>query len=100
MAAQLQTLSLTGIQVSSAGNANVTIAASVTNSAGRSVQVLNRNGGTTTLSGNISDTGTGINVANNTAGHDHFSAVVSKTVNTGANQSVTPQHQCRRNDQL
>jgi hypothetical protein len=78
----------TGIQVSSAGNATVTVAASVTNSAGRSVQVLNRNGGTTTLSGNINDTGTGINVANNTAGTITFSGA-TKTVNTGTNQAVT-----------
>jgi Bacterial Ig domain/Calx-beta domain/Matrixin len=78
----------TGIQVSSAGNANVTIAASVTNSAGRSVQVLNRNGGSTTLSGNINDTGTGINVANNTGGTVTFSGA-TKTINTAANPAVT-----------
>jgi Bacterial Ig domain/Calx-beta domain len=78
----------TGIQVSSAGNAAVTVAANVTNTAGRSVQVLNRNGGTTTLSGNINDAGTGINVANNTGGTVTFSGA-TKTINTGANQAVT-----------
>jgi hypothetical protein len=45
-------------------------------------------GGTVTLSGNINDTGSGINVSDNTEGVVTFSGS-DKTLNTGANDAVT-----------
>lgn len=70
------------------GAAAVTVAAAITNTAARSVEVTNRAGGTVTVSGSISDTGTGIQVASNTAGSTVFSNA-SKVVDTGTNDAVT-----------
>jgi len=70
------------------GSAAVTVAAAVTNTTARSVEVTNRAGGTVTVSGAINDTGTGINVASNSAGFTVFSSA-SKVLNTGANNAVT-----------
>ena len=70
------------------GTGNVTVAAAITNTAARSVEVTGRMAGAVTVSGSISDTGTGINVANNSGGSTVFSNA-SKVVNTGANPAVT-----------
>lgn len=76
-----------------AGASTITYAGSITNTANRSVEVTGRTGGTVTLSGNISDTGTGtgINIANNNASGTpiiNFSGS-TKTLNTGPNAAVT-----------
>lgn len=71
-----------------AGASTITYAGSITNTANRSVEVTGRTGGTVTLSGNISDTGTGVNVASNTGGTINFSGS-SKVHNTGTNAAVT-----------
>jgi hypothetical protein len=73
------------------GTGNVTSAAAISNASGRSVQVLNRTGGTVDVSGNISDTGNGILVQNNSVSGSPvitFSGA-TKTLNTGANTAVT-----------
>ncbi len=69
------------------GNATVSYAAMITNSAGRSVVVQNRTGDTATFSGAITDTGTGIFLNNNTGSTISFSGVLSLT--TGASDAFT-----------
>ena len=70
------------------GSAALTYSGSLTNTAGRSVSLQNITGGSVTLSGNISDTGTGLLVQNNTGGTFTFSGT-TKTLSTGTNQAVT-----------
>jgi VCBS repeat-containing protein len=72
----------------SGGNAGISYAGSITNTANRSVSISGRTGGTVTLSGNISDTGTGILVQNGTGGAVEFTGA-SKVLSTGANPAVT-----------
>jgi hypothetical protein len=73
----------------SGGNGAISYAGSITNTIGRSVSITGKTVGSVTLSGNISDTGTGtgILVQNNTGGAIAFSGG-SKTVNTGGNAAV------------
>jgi hypothetical protein len=91
------TIAMTGGSISGAagnafvidgGNAAISYGGNITNSAAHSVVVQNRTGGSVTLSGAISDTGTGILVQNNTGGSTTFSGS-GNTLNTGANQAVT-----------
>ncbi len=75
----------------SAGNADVTVAASLAKStAGRIANVNGRTGGTTTISGTLSCTTncTGISVTGNTAGTVSFTNA-TKTVSTGTSAAVT-----------
>ena len=75
----------------SGGSGNITYAGAITNTANRSVEIVERSGGTVTVSGNINDTGTGVRIANND--NSVASAIVlsgtSKVLNTGANTAVT-----------
>ena len=91
------TIAMTGGSISSAagdsfvvdgGNSVVTYSGNITNTAAHSVVVENRTGGSVTLSGTITDPGTGILVQNNTGGTTTFSGS-GDTFNTGANQAVT-----------
>ncbi len=76
-----------GVEVNG-GAANVTISADITNTTGRSVNILNRTGGIVNIAGTINDTGTGIQVTSNSGGTSTFSGS-SKVVSTGASQAVT-----------
>ncbi len=73
-----------------AGSGNFTYGGTITTSGGaaRSVEITGRTGGTVTISGNITDTSTGLNVASNTGGTINFSGS-SKALTTGANTAVT-----------
>ncbi|MEE8170683.1 MAG: thrombospondin type 3 repeat-containing protein, partial [Phycisphaerae bacterium] len=68
----------------------VTYGGAINNTAGRSVVIQDRaaGAGNVTLSGNITDSGTGILVDDNLAGTIAFSGT-TKTINTGANTAVT-----------
>ena len=74
----------------SGGAGNITYAGSITNTAGRSVSIQERNGGTVTLSGNINDTGTGLQAINNNNGTANTIALSggSKVFNTGTNTAI------------
>jgi hypothetical protein len=79
----------TGVAFSvNGGNAAVTYAGTITNAAGRAVSVTGRTGGALTLSGNLTETGDGILVQNNTGGTVVFSGA-SKSIATGTNKGVT-----------
>ncbi|MGH9277494.1 MAG: beta strand repeat-containing protein [Acidimicrobiales bacterium] len=65
------------------GGANFTFNGPITNTAGRSVDVSNRTGGTALFSGAISDTGTGINLSSNTGATINFTGGLS--MSTGSN---------------
>ncbi|HEX2050301.1 MAG TPA: cadherin-like domain-containing protein [Actinomycetota bacterium] len=67
----------------SGGNANVNMGAAISNSAGRSVRIVNHTGGTATLSGAITDTGTGILADNNDGSVVDFTGGMN--VSSGAN---------------
>src|SRR5262249_13651354 len=68
---------------------SVTFAGTIAGSAtGHSVQVLNHTGGAVTFSGNVTDSGLGINLVNNTGGDINFSGP-SQTLKTGANTALT-----------
>jgi hypothetical protein len=58
---------------------DVTVAADITNAADRSVQITGRTGGAVTVSGEITDTGSGIYVGNNTGGETTFSGAAQLT---------------------
>lgn len=74
--------------VVSGGAATISYGGNITNTANRSVLISGRTGGSVTLSGTISDTGTGLLVQNNTGGTISFTGT-SKSLNTGANAAVT-----------
>ncbi|AQR73718.1 right-handed parallel beta-helix repeat-containing protein [Sphingomonas sp. LM7] len=77
--------------VSLTGDAlNLTYGGTITTSgvAARSVEATGRTGGTATLSGNLTDTSLGINIANNTGGAVTFSGQ-NVSLSTGANAAVT-----------
>jgi mucin-19 len=71
-----------------AGSSNITYAGSISNAAPLAVEVTNRTGGTVTFSGNITNTGAGINMASNTGGTITFSGA-SQSLTTGASTAVT-----------
>ncbi|MDQ3145887.1 MAG: cadherin domain-containing protein [Actinomycetota bacterium] len=66
----------------SGGNGNVTFGGAITNTAGRSVDIQNRSGGTVTLSGSINDTGGGVSAQNNDGATVDFTSG-SVQLNTG-----------------
>jgi len=70
------------------GNAAVTYGGSITGSGVRAAVVVNRTGGSVTLSGNITDTSGGILAQNNGAGTISFNGS-SKSLSTGAATAVT-----------
>ena len=65
------------------GAANLTYAGTITNAAGRSVNVLNKTGGTVLFSGAVNDTGTGISLTTNTGATVNFTGGL--TMSTGSN---------------
>ncbi len=71
----------------SGGQGDVTYAGSITNTASRSVEVMNRMAGTVAFNGNISDSGTGIFLNNNTGSTINFSGDLD--LDTGANNAFT-----------
>ena len=73
--------------LASGGNANITYSGTETNSAGHSVNVNGRTGGTIDIESTINDTGTGVSITSNTAGTTTINSA-SKTINTGAGTAV------------
>ena len=76
-----------GVEVSG-GDADVTYGGSISGSGTRAVSVTGRNGGTLTLSGDITDTVGGILVQDNTGGTIAFTGG-AKALSTGAASGVT-----------
>jgi hypothetical protein len=74
--------------LASGGNANVTYSGTETNTAGHSVNVNARTGGTISIQSPINDTGTGITIANNTAGTTTINGA-GKTINTGTSPAIS-----------
>lgn len=74
-------LSLTG------GGGAISVGAGITTSAGHSVSIANRTSGTTTLSGAINDTGTGISLASNSGATIDLTGGV--TASTGTNDAFS-----------
>jgi large repetitive protein len=64
-------LALTG------GNGAVSVGAHIATTAGHSVSIANRTGGTTTLSGQVDDTGTGISLTSNTGAAVAFTGTIT-----------------------
>lgn len=77
----------TSMRITGAGSASVTYPGHLSNTSGRAVEIANHTGGTIALSGNITNSGTGILVQNNSGGTNTFSGA-SKVLNTGANMAV------------
>lgn len=71
-----------------AGSSNIQYAGTISNAAPLAVEVTNRTGGTVTFSGNITNTGAGINLASNTGGTITFSGA-SQSLTTGTSTAVT-----------
>jgi hypothetical protein len=71
-----------------AGSSNITYAGTISNAAPLAVEVTGRTGGTVTFSGNITNTGAGINLASNTGGTITFSGA-SQSLTTGGSTAVT-----------
>jgi len=76
----------TGAFKLSGGSGNVSMAASISGSSGRAVDIESRSGGKTTLSGSISDTGSGIYLNSNTGASITFNGTIDEAV-TGTNQA-------------
>jgi hypothetical protein len=72
----------------SGGTAALSYGGNITNAANRAVSVTGRTGGNVTLSGNITETGTGLLVQNNTGGTVTFSGA-TKSFTTGASAAVS-----------
>ncbi len=72
----------------SGGSAQLLYSGTITNTAGRSVDISTHATGNITLSGSLSDTGTGVSITNNTSGTIAFTGT-NKTINTGTNPAVT-----------
>ncbi len=70
------------------GSANLTYPGNIENSTGHSVQIINRTGGTVTLAGNITDSGSGILLLGNSGGVIAFSGS-SKVLDTGSNTALS-----------
>jgi hypothetical protein len=67
----------------------VTMAGTITNTAGRSISVHDKAGGSVTFSGTVTDSGTGILIEDNTGGTVNFNNSATYTLTTGANDAVT-----------
>ena len=76
-----------GLALSGAAGGAIDVGADISTSAGRSVSIANRSSGTTTLSGAITDTGSGISLSSNTGATVSFTGTLN--VNTGANDAFT-----------
>ncbi len=72
----------------SGGTGVISFGANITNTAGHSVTINNHETGNTTISGTISDTGTGILVQNSNSATIAFTSA-TKTLNTSLNAAVT-----------
>lgn len=82
------TISSSGGGVLIAGGANnITIDTDITNSGGRSLQVLDRTGGTVLVNSEINDSGIGMRISDNTGGAVNITDAL--TFNTGANDAIT-----------
>jgi hypothetical protein len=73
--------------VSGAGNAVITYSGTIGNTTARSVTVVNKNGGSVSLSGAVSGSGTGISLTTNTGSTISFTGGIS--LSTGANDAFT-----------
>jgi VCBS repeat-containing protein len=71
----------------SGGTGNVSMGASISNTAGHSVDISGRTGGTTTLSGDVSDSGTGVLLSSNTGATIDLTGKI--TASTGTNKAFT-----------
>ncbi|MEO2047415.1 MAG: hypothetical protein ABGX16_12675 [Pirellulales bacterium] len=69
------------------GGDTANLAPSIVNSAGRSLDIRNRSGGTLTFSGPIADTGLGVVIEDNSASTINLTNAL--TINTGTNDAVT-----------
>jgi hypothetical protein len=69
------------------GNGTFTVGATITTSSAHSVNVQTRTGGTTTFSGPISDTGTGLLLNGNSGATVNFTGTITAT--TGTHQAFT-----------
>ena len=72
----------------SGGTIAVTYPGSITNTAGRSIQIESHATGAISFSGAINDTGMGMLIQNNTSGRISFTNA-SKSYSTGANSAIT-----------
>jgi hypothetical protein len=76
-----------GVDLSGAASGNISIASPISGSAGHSVSVANRSGGTTAFSGSIVDTGTGVSLSSNSGATINLTGGV--TASTGANNAFS-----------
>lgn len=76
-----------GVEIAG-GDATIAYGGSVTGSGARAADISGRTGGSVTLSGDLTDTGLGVRVQNNTGGTIAFTGG-SKSFSTGANDAVT-----------
>jgi Cadherin domain/Bacterial Ig domain len=72
----------------SGGGGTIAFGPSITNTAGRSIDIQNRTSGTTTISGTINDTGTGI-ILNQNSGGSLTNFTNTLALSTGANPAFT-----------
>jgi hypothetical protein len=76
-----------GVVLSGGGSGGISIGAAISTSAGHSVSVAGRTGGTTAFSGSINDTGSGISLSSNTGATINLSGGV--VASTGANTAFS-----------
>ncbi len=68
----------------SGGNLNLAYPGNITNSVGRSLDIFNKTSGTINLTGNIVDSGSGINLSNNTGATLNLASINLTTTNNNA----------------
>ncbi|HMC70099.1 MAG TPA: Ig-like domain-containing protein, partial [Mycobacteriales bacterium] len=73
--------------LSGAAGGNISVGSTITNSANKSVSIASRSSGTVSLTGNVTDTGTGISLSNNSGAAVDFSGQL--TLSTGANSALS-----------
>ena len=76
-----------GIALSGAAGGAISMGSDITTTAGHSVSIANRTSGTTSLSGAVSDTGTGISLSSNTGATVSFTGTLNAS--TGADDALT-----------
>ena len=69
------------------GTNNITVNTDITNSGGRSLEVIDRTGGTVLVNSEINDSGIGMRISDNTGGAVNITDAL--TFNTGANDAIT-----------